>query len=458
MPLIKGAKPGTPGFKENVARERAAGKPEAQSVAIAYSESKDSESQRSEPDENGWFEIKGNPISKVGVFEYSGAQIDPSLDPNKIYNVYRPEEELNNPDTLESFKLVPWIDDHVMLGSEDEGLTEASKKGVHGVIGEDVFYEDGYLKGNLKVFSEKLSKFIKDGKKELSIGYRCVYDLVSGVYNGVRYDAIQRQIRGNHLALVDEGRAGHDVAVLDHARVDFFRCAFDVREFKMTEKMKDDKAPTLQDIHKMVLDLTEMVKTGMKAGNRAEDDDRETKGPEDITKKNEGDEMEEKGPEEKESDKPFLDAKEESPEMEKKAEDDDSDESKEENGGETKKPGEKAMDSQDRRIAQLERRIEQLSRTALDAKGVMYEVSKRDKLAERVSWLVGTFDHATKSHAEVIKYALDKLNLKAAKGQEEAMLEGFLKGREQSHVSAFAQDSMAAHSSDQIDAYIKGSN
>ncbi len=43
------------------------------------------------PDGNGWVEIKGNPISKVGVFEYSGGQIDHDgslgLDPNQIYNM-----------------------------------------------------------------------------------------------------------------------------------------------------------------------------------------------------------------------------------------------------------------------------------------------------------------------------------------------------------------------------------
>ncbi len=51
-------------------------------------------------DFNGWPEIKGNPLSKVGIFEYSGAQISPQLDPNKIYKVYRPEEELSNSECI----------------------------------------------------------------------------------------------------------------------------------------------------------------------------------------------------------------------------------------------------------------------------------------------------------------------------------------------------------------------
>lgn len=40
MPLKKGAKPGTKGFKDNIKKEIKAGKPQKQSVAIAYSESK----------------------------------------------------------------------------------------------------------------------------------------------------------------------------------------------------------------------------------------------------------------------------------------------------------------------------------------------------------------------------------------------------------------------------------
>ena len=40
MPLIKGAKPGSKGFKRNIEVEMAAGKPQKQSVAIAYSEAR----------------------------------------------------------------------------------------------------------------------------------------------------------------------------------------------------------------------------------------------------------------------------------------------------------------------------------------------------------------------------------------------------------------------------------
>ena len=91
-------------------------------------------------DINGWFEVKDNPISKVGVFDYSGAQIG-AADPNRIYRVYRPAEELADPATIESFKLLPIVDDHTMLGNPNEGMTAAEDKGVAGVIGEEVYFK-----------------------------------------------------------------------------------------------------------------------------------------------------------------------------------------------------------------------------------------------------------------------------------------------------------------------------
>lgn len=193
-------------------------------------------------DGNGWFEVKGNPLSKVGIFQYSGAQV--GGDPSKVYNVYRPEEELSNPETLDSFRLLPWIDDHVMLGNPDtdQNLTPAEKKGIEGVIGEEVFFKDGILYGNIKVFSENLAALIESGKKQLSAGYRCVYELVSGTWNGQPFDAIQRNIRGNHLALVDEGRMGKEVAVLDHLTF-----TFDTKELKMTNTTLDERMQKICD-------------------------------------------------------------------------------------------------------------------------------------------------------------------------------------------------------------------
>ena len=131
---------------------------------------------RREWDINGWFEVKSNPLSKVGVFDYLGASIDgdgsTGLDPDRIYKVYRPKEELSSDECMDSFKLLPWIDDHEMLGGP---MTPAEYKGVQGVIGEEIYFDESDLtmKGNIKVFSESMKNQIEGGKTELSCGYRC---------------------------------------------------------------------------------------------------------------------------------------------------------------------------------------------------------------------------------------------------------------------------------------------
>ena len=57
-------------------------------------------------DINGWQEVKGNPLSKVGVFPYSGKTINlPGLEPDKFYNVLRPAEELSSEECIKSFQL-----------------------------------------------------------------------------------------------------------------------------------------------------------------------------------------------------------------------------------------------------------------------------------------------------------------------------------------------------------------
>ena len=166
-----------------------------------------------EIDLNGFWKIEDNPISKEGVFPYLGKQISPELEPDKIYMVYRPASELTSEETIESFNGVPFIDEHEMIG---EGFTKYDDRPAGGVLF-NVKANGGILTGDFKIFSEELQEEIGNGKKELSLGYLCDYELTKGVWNGQRYDAIQKNIRGNHVALVNHGRMGSDVRVYDRA-------------------------------------------------------------------------------------------------------------------------------------------------------------------------------------------------------------------------------------------------
>lgn len=324
-----------------------------------------------EYDTNGWFEVKDNPLSCVGVYPYLGRSIDATCDPDRIYYVLRPADELSDPQCVDSFKLLPWIDNHVMLGSEDDGLTPAEQKGVQGVIGQDVYFDGDTLRGNLKVFSEAMANLIAHGKKELSCGYRCTYEASSGVYEGQPYDFVQRNIRGNHIALVDNGRMGPKVAVQDH----HFTFTVDQQEFtpvaEEKEKSEGEKPEmSLDDVKehlgKVLPVIDEIQKMLAQMG---------------ASHEKEGEQMDEE-------------------EMKKE--------------GEEKKPegdGYGAMDAAE--VARIIRK----------------EESDKNRLYSRVSPIIGAFDHSEMSLNKMAKYACKQLGLNYNKGERLTKLTAYLDGR-----------------------------
>ncbi|WP_019573346.1 DUF2213 domain-containing protein [Curvibacter lanceolatus] len=328
-------------------------------------------------DVNGWFEVKANPISKVGVFPYTGRQIPGAPDPNKIYMVYRPAEELASTETLESLKLIPWIDNHVMLGSEEAGMTPAERKGVQGVTGEDVFFEDGVVRANLKVFSESMANAIDAGKTELSLGYRCRYDPTPGEFEGQAYDYVQRDIRGNHLALVDAGRMGPDVAVLDSA--DEPKPPTPEEGAAMADENKEGGSGlTLEQALKAIEQVMPALKMLQEhaAGKTADP------APSADTDPNA----------DPDKDPNAQDADQDMPEGKKPDQD---------------KPG-TGMDS------------------GMTFKSFAAQAARRDRLAVALSKHIGTFDHAEMTESEVAAYGVKKLGLSVAAGQEAAALAGYL--------------------------------
>ena len=69
-------------------------------------------------DKNDFWFIENNPITKVGVYPYLGKQRSQDCEPDKIYYVLRPKEELFRKETLDSLRLIPLIDGHTMIGKD----------------------------------------------------------------------------------------------------------------------------------------------------------------------------------------------------------------------------------------------------------------------------------------------------------------------------------------------------
>ena len=371
---------------------------------------------RREYDTNGWFEVKDNPLSKIGIFQYSGGSISPECEQDKIYNVYRPAEELSTEECINSFKLLPWIDNHVMLGSEDEGLTPAESKGIQGVIGEDVYFDGEYLKGNIKVFSEAMSSLIANGKKELSCGYRCRYEYAPGTYDGVAYDYVQREIRGNHLALVENGRMGPDVAVLDH-----FTFTVDNKElFNMAEEIKESGSEkpdmTLEEVHKFLEEvMPKLAKiqelTGQSFGSAGEEavaDEDETKSDGDMEKPD--------------------------------------GEAEDEEGMEYGVGGQKKEEKEGERGAGMD--------AAAIALSVERKIAEKAKLYDKLSKHIGAFDHSEMDLDKMAKYGLKKLGVEAPKSGRVTFLNAYLQGKGVS--SAVAMDTTATRKNNFVKRFLEG--
>lgn len=339
-------------------------------------------------DTNGWFSIARNPLSKVGVFPYLGSSIGAD-EPDRVYMVYRPAEELADPACLDSFRTVPIIDDHTMLGSVDAGLTPVERKGVGGVTGDNVEFRDGVVYANIKVFSEALARQINSGKKQLSCGYRCSYDFSPGEFNGVKYDVVQRQLRGNHVAVVKEGRMGPDVAVLDHR---FTYDHVDVQELRpVLDKDTQDAidAAVAKATDGLAATVTQAVADALPAALAAAKAEKEDKEGEDMT--------------DADKDKP--------------------------NNGAADAALEARLAAADKQIADLKGELAAVKPTvdAMDAR-----VAAEDKAAlyDRVKPHIGAFDHAAMDSAALAAYALDKLGVKdVPAGQERATLNGYLRAK-----------------------------
>jgi hypothetical protein len=143
-------------------------------------------------------------LTKTGVFDYEQRR------------EYRPDDEVFRADLLESLQGAPVTDLHPSEKSTDSFLTPTNAKAHIVGITESVKRDGPYLKGSLIIFHEDTIKAIESGeRKEISLGYKCRLEPTSGSVNGEAYDAVQRDIIVNHVALGPKGwgRAGPDCAI-----------------------------------------------------------------------------------------------------------------------------------------------------------------------------------------------------------------------------------------------------
>lgn len=164
-------------------------------------------------DINGYLLVENNNISKADVNPYYGRDIpnwqNLGLSADKVYAMFRAPDELSK--GADSFNGKPLLRGHHDIHSGD-----IPKDKIIGSIGTDVRFEYPFLVASLTVWDESDIALIEADKiKELSSSYFYRADMTAGEINGVQYDGVMRDIVGNHVAIVEQGRAGSQVAVAD---------------------------------------------------------------------------------------------------------------------------------------------------------------------------------------------------------------------------------------------------
>ena len=165
-------------------------------------------------DDNGFLHVSSSHITKATVNPYYGREIpgweEEGLEPDAVYYGLRDPEELQK--SVPTWPGLPLHIEHHIDSAEDPArLTRV------GAVG-DASWKAPYIDASLTVWNGDAIEAIEDGSfKELSCAYRYDPDFTPGQYEGIPYDFVMRNIRGNHVALVEEGRAGPDVVVADAA-------------------------------------------------------------------------------------------------------------------------------------------------------------------------------------------------------------------------------------------------
>lgn len=157
-------------------------------------------------------------VARTGIQLYSAGELGlVDADPSKIIRVYRPPEEVFAKDAMASYAHRPVTVDHPTEMVDAQNWRQLAK----GQTGEDVLRDGEYVKVPLVLMDAAAIDEFNHGKRELSMGYTMELELQDGVTEaGERYDAIQRNLRMNHLALVSRARGGSTLRLGDRKTED----------------------------------------------------------------------------------------------------------------------------------------------------------------------------------------------------------------------------------------------
>lgn len=208
-------------------------------------------------------------VARSGIQTYKGHEFDrPQTD---TVRVYRPETEVFSADSLKSFAHRPMTNEHP---SEMVDARNWRKYAV-GQIGDEVLRDGDRVRVPLVIMDGATVADIESGKRELSMGYSMDLEWTSGTTDkGEAYDAIAKNIRCNHCAVVDTARGGPELRIGDQSPASREAVTRDREERTMDQVLKtiaiDGLSVQVTDIAAQAFDRYKLAMDKALADSKAE--------------------------------------------------------------------------------------------------------------------------------------------------------------------------------------------
>lgn len=165
-------------------------------------------------------------LTNVGVFTYKNKD-------GSVRREFRPPEEVFARDSLDSYVGKPVTNNHPTILVDSTNIDKYEKGTIMGPISHDEYH----VSAQVLVNRTDTIADVKMGKTALSCGYKVRLDWTPGVWMGVEYDCVQRNIRVNHVAIVEKGRAGDAARLrMDSESTSYFEPT--VKEARMPDELR----------------------------------------------------------------------------------------------------------------------------------------------------------------------------------------------------------------------------
>lgn len=190
-------------------------------------------------DDSGFLRLNRVKFGRIGIQQYLGRELPSELGfgDDEVVNVFRPPEEVFSADSMITLEGVP------VVAEDHDWRTPDDSAGVGSVSGSPM--ADGeVIVGKLLITDKQAIEKVRTKKLvDISLGYQAKVVKKSGQYHGQDYQAVQTEIRYNHVAMLapGKGRAGTSIKIEDKHNMpnELITIATDYGDIKVSPDSRD---------------------------------------------------------------------------------------------------------------------------------------------------------------------------------------------------------------------------